>query len=245
MTDGVRTELSVVIDSVVRMREAQVWAQPDAGALAAAAIGAGADGVLLSLYATHVAARDRSPEMLGEFGGRLCVAATLQPILLQATLASAAQQCVIIPGARHEHSSGGSLAVQVVREALLSARALLAQRDIEVAARIDPELEAVECCHELGLRAVEFNTARYALAARRETRERRFAELSNCAAAAREAGMRVSLRGGLNFDNVGAFAMLEGVSEVRVGQALIAAALFDGIQTSIAKMRGLLGGRTQ
>jgi pyridoxine 5-phosphate synthase len=235
-------ELTIAIDSVVRMREQQLWPYPDAGRFAVAAEGAGVDGILVSLNVTHVAVCDRD---LREFDAlshaRLCVALAPDSPLLGELVAAVAQRCVFVPFRRHEHSSGGSLAVGVVRGALESARSAAEGRGLELGARIDPNLEAIRICAEAGLQAVELNTASYALAAHGDSRARRIETLRECVSYARSRGLRVSVRGGLDFENAGALLDIEGIQEFRLGQALIAQALFDGIQTSVAKMRDLLG----
>ncbi len=243
MTQNAPTELTVVIDSVVRMREQQLWPWPDPLEFALAAEQAGIDGVLLSLHVPHIAVRDRHWRMLSELReARLCLAAPARAAVLKSVAESSAKRCVLIPGSRHEHSSGGALAVTVVRQALSDAVQLLEHRDIELGARIDPDPIAVRQCADAGLQGVELNTAAFALAGRPASRARRLAELERAADAARTCGLRVSVRGGLDFTNVSAVIACEGIAEVRVGQALVAQALFDGIAASIARMRDLLGG---
>ena len=64
MTETAPIELTVVIDSVVRMREQQLWPHPDLLEFALAAENAGVDGVLLGLHVPHVTVRDRDWRML-------------------------------------------------------------------------------------------------------------------------------------------------------------------------------------
>lgn len=243
MTDPGPIELAVVMDSVVRMREQQLWPHPDLLAFALAAERAGIDAVLLSLHVPHVTVRDRDWRMLGELQrARLCLAAPARSAVLRQVADSAAARCVLIPGSRHEHSSGGALAVGVVRSELDAAVRALEQSAIELGARVDPDPRAVRQCAEAGLRAVELNTAAFALAARPDSRARRRAEIVAAIEAARSAGLRVSVRGGLDYENLGDLIACGGIAEVRIGQALIAQALFDGIEASIARMRVLAGG---
>jgi len=236
-------ELTIAIDSVIRMREQQLWPHPDAGKFAVAAERAGVDGILVSLDVSHVAVRDRDLHDFDELArASLCVALPPGSPLLGELVSSTAQRCVFVPSRRHEHSSGGSLAVGVVRELLESARRGIEGREFELGARVDPAIEAIRTCADAGLHAVEINTASYALAAHGDGRTRRISALRECASYARTRGLRVSVRGGLDFENAGALVDIEGIQEFRIGQALIARALFDGIQTSVAKMRSLLGG---
>jgi pyridoxine 5-phosphate synthase len=241
VTDSV--ELTVVLDSVFRMREQQLWPHPDPLEFALAAEAAGIDSVLLSLQIAHVAARDRGWQTLSELRrAKLCLAVPPRTDILERVAASAAARCVLIPGARSEHSSGGALAVDVLRETIAQAAALFVSRDIELGARIDPDPAAVEICADAGLRAVEINTSAYALATRPGSRARRLAELAAAAQAAEDHGLHVAVRAGLDFENIGALTGCGPIAEVRIGQALIARAMIDGIAASIARMRDLLGG---
>lgn len=242
MRFGERVELTVVVDSVLRLREQQLWPYPDVLEFAMAAEDAGIDGVLLSLYIQHVTVRDRDWSLLsGLRRARLCLAAAPDDPLLHAVAQSGAARCLLIPGTRHQHSSGGALAVGVVRERLIQARRIFSGTGIELAARIDPDIEAIEVCAESGLDAIEIGTAAYALASRSELARKRLSELQACVNAAHSHGLRVSVRGGLDFENVAALTTLAQISEIRVGQALIARALLDGIAASVGRMRALLG----
>ncbi|HMB73413.1 MAG TPA: pyridoxine 5'-phosphate synthase [Gammaproteobacteria bacterium] len=242
MSSAAAIELTVVVDSVLRMREQQLWPHPDVLEFAMAAERAGVDGVLLSLHIQHVTVNDRDWRLLeGLHHARVCLAVPPDGQLLQAVAASHAARCVLVPGTRHQHSSGGALATGIVADSLLRARETFNGTNIELAARIDPDIEALSVCSDAGLDAVEINTAAYALASRAEIRARRLDELQACIGAAHACGLRVSVRGGLDFDNVGALTAFAQISEIRVGQALLARALLEGISASIARMRTVLG----
>ena len=242
MTGRGGIELTVVIDSVVRLREQQLWPHPDLHEFANAAETAGVDGLLLSLHTPLVTVRDRDWRMLGQLHrARLCLAAAPEPKRLQAVAQSGASRCVLVPGSRHQHSSGGALAVGVARDAVLEAARTFADSPVELGARVDPVIAAIEACAELGIEAVELNTAAYALASRAEIRAKRLDELQAAVLAAGRAGLRVSVRGGIDFDNVAGLTQLAGISEIRVGQAIVARALFDGLAASVDRMRVLLG----
>jgi len=237
-----RLELTVVVDGVMRMREQQLWPYPDLLEFATAAEDAGADGILLSLHIQHVTVRDRDWRVLsGLRRASVCLAAAPDEASLAAVAQSGAARCVLIPATRHQFSSGGALAVGVVRDSLARARQILAGTDIELAARIDPNVGAVQVCADVGLDAVELNTAAYALTSRAALRERRLEELRSCTSAAGALGLRISVRGGLDFDNVAAVREIPRISEIRIGQALIGRALLDGIGASIVRMRTSLG----
>jgi pyridoxine 5-phosphate synthase len=137
------------------------------------------------------------------------------------------------------------LAVSLLRPQLRLLAGQLEGHDIELGARIDPDPLAVRHCAEAGLGGVEINTAAYALAARPSSRTRRLAELAETLQQAETLGLQTSVRGGLDFSNIPALIGCGPIAELRIGQALVAQALFDGIAASIARMRDLLGGRIE
>ena len=232
-----------MLDSVFRMREQPLWPHPDPLEVARAAEAAGVDAVLLGLHVPHVSIRDRDWQTLRELArAKLCLAVPPRTNVLEQIAASAAARCVLIPGSRQEHSSGGALAVGLLRAQLSEAARLLERHDIELGARIDPDPVAAGHCAEAGLSCVEINTAAFALATRPASRARRLEELAETVQAADSHGLRISVRGGLDFENISELISCGPISEVRIGQALIAQALFDGIAASIARMRVLLGG---
>ncbi|MCO6473699.1 MAG: pyridoxine 5'-phosphate synthase, partial [Melioribacteraceae bacterium] len=59
---------------------------------------------------------------------------------------------------------------------------------------------------------------------------------------AKKLGMGVNAGHGLNYNNMKEFVAVEGVDEVSIGHAVIARALFVGLEQAISDMRYLIDG---
>ena len=66
--------------------------------------------------------------------------------------------------------------------------------------------------------------------------------LAEATAHARSIGLRVNAGHGLDFENVGPVAAIEGVEELNIGFAMVARAVFDGVDRCVTDMLRLIDG---
>ncbi|MEF8834452.1 MAG: pyridoxine 5'-phosphate synthase, partial [Halofilum sp. (in: g-proteobacteria)] len=111
---------------------------------------------------------------------------------------------------------------------------------IQVSLFIDPDPAQIDAAAEVGARAVEIHTGRYADAADDAARER---ELESVARAVRhgvDAGLRVHAGHGLHYGNVQPVAALPGMRELNIGHAIVARALSVGLPDAVAAMKAVM-----
>ena len=87
---------------------------------------------------------------------------------------------------------------------------------------------------------MELHTGSYAVATGAE-REAELARLVSAAAHARSIGLRVNAGHGLDLLNVAPVAAIEGIEELNIGFAIVARAVFVGVEVAIGEMRRAIG----
>jgi pyridoxine 5-phosphate synthase len=118
--------------------------------------------------------------------------------------------------------------------------ARLAAAGVRVAPFIDPEPAQIDACIAAGTRVVELHTGRYAEAAGEAGRVVELERVRRAARHAASLGVEVHAGHGLNYFNVAPIAAIEEISELNIGHAIVARALFDGMGPAVAEMKRLM-----
>jgi pyridoxine 5-phosphate synthase len=147
--------------------------------------------------------------------------------------------CCLVPERRAEVTTEGGLDVvgQIAR--LRDSCARLAAADIRVALFIDPEPAQIEATARAGAPVIELHTGRYcestgATAARELERLRAGARL------AATLGLEVHAGHGLHYHNVQAVAAIPEITELNIGHAIVARAVFSGLADAVRDMKALM-----
>jgi len=116
----------------------------------------------------------------------------------------------------------------------------LAASGIRVSLFIAAEREQIDASHEAGAAAIEIHTGRYAELEQAAEQE---AELTRIRAEARYAaglGLKVNAGHGLHYHNVQPIAAIPEISELNIGHAIVAHALFVGWAEAVREMKQLM-----
>ncbi|HXO65694.1 MAG TPA: pyridoxine 5'-phosphate synthase [Steroidobacteraceae bacterium] len=232
--------LGVNIDHVATLRQARRGHDPDPVHAALAAELAGADAITLHLREDRRHIQDQDVQALR---GRLQTRMNLELAVTDEMLAHAAavrpQDCCLVPERRTELTTEGGLAVVGQVPRLKVAVAALAARGIRVALFIDPDAAQIEAAAETLAPAVELHTGAYANAAGAA----QAVELERLREAARRGarlGFEVHAGHGLDYHNVQPIAAIPEVVELNIGHAIIARAVFTGIEVAVREMKALM-----
>lgn len=230
--------LGVNIDHVATLRQARGTRYPDPVQAAIEVEQAGADSVTMHLREDRRHIQERDVEMLL---GILLTRMNLEMAVTEEMQAIAERMrprdCCLVPERREELTTEGGLDVAGQQPRITDACARLAAAGVRVSLFIDADLHQVEAAARSGAPAVELHTGHYADAT---TEAQRAVELQRIAVAAQtaaDAGLRVHAGHGLNYQNVGPIAALEQIEELNIGHAIIARALFTGLQEAVREMR--------
>jgi pyridoxine 5-phosphate synthase len=234
---SMQLELGVNIDHVATLRQQRGTRYPDPVHAALIAEQAGADNITLHLREDrrHIQERDvRALRGLLATRMNLEMAAT-EPMLSFACEMQPAD-CCLVPERRAELTTEGGLDVRAGLSKIEPACRRLAAAGVRVALFIDPEPEQIDAAADSGAAVVELHTGEYAGA----SGARQVQELERLRLAARHGIARrleVHAGHGLNYRNVGPIAAIAEITELNIGHAIIAQAVFEGLAAAVREMR--------
>lgn len=234
--------LHVNVDHVATLRQARREAFPDPVAWALACERAGADGITCHLRKDRRHVQDEDVVRLrAELSTLLNLECSLDEEMLGLALTSGAEAFCVVPEKRSEVTTEGGLDCVQEHGRLLEAVPALTEAGGVVSLFVDPEPAQLDAAREVGAPFVELHTGAYANAAPGPARELELERLARAAHHARSIGLRVNAGHGLDFENVGPVAALEGVEELNIGFALVARAVFSGVDAAVRDMRVAMG----
>jgi pyridoxine 5-phosphate synthase len=150
------------------------------------------------------------------------------------------EDCCLVPERREELTTEGGLDVAGQIDKLRELTAMLSETGVRVSLFIDPEPAQLEAAREVGAPVVEIHTGGYADATTPAARSEALERIAAAVRRGRELGLQVNAGHGLDYPNVAAIAALPGVRELNIGHAIVARALFTGLDRAVADMKRLM-----
>jgi pyridoxine 5-phosphate synthase len=141
-----------------------------------------------------------------------------------------------VPERRDELTTEGGLNLADNKDRIADVCQQLAADNIKVSLFIEPTIAAIDLTLEIGAPVVELHTGAYANASGADQTQAldRLRQVATYAAAA---GLQVNAGHGLHYDNVAAIAAIAKLKELNIGHAIVARALFVGLQNAVSEMR--------
>ncbi|MDZ7754300.1 MAG: pyridoxine 5'-phosphate synthase [Gammaproteobacteria bacterium] len=233
--------LGVNIDHVATLREARGTRYPDPVMATHLAEHGGADAITLHLREDRRHIQERDVEIIRQ---TLLTRMNLEMAVDEGVMGVAErirpEDCCLVPERRAELTTEGGLDVAGDPERIAGACARLAAAGIRVSLFIDPEPRQVEAARTAGAPVVELHTGRYADAPDNATRMEELRRIEAAVDLGAGLGLQVNAGHGLNYQNVGAVARIPQVRELNIGHAIIARALFGGIEEAVREMKRLM-----
>ena len=234
---GMQLELGVNIDHVATLRQQRGTRYPDPVHAALIAEQAGADNITLHLREDRRHIQERDVRALR---GLLATRMNLEMAATEPMLSFACEMrpadCCLVPERRAELTTEGGLDVRAGMHTLRPACERLAAAGVRVALFIDPDLAQIDAAADSGAAVIELHTGEYAEAGG----ARQAQELERLRLAARHGIARrleVHAGHGLNYRNVGAIAAIAEITELNIGHAIVAQAVFEGLAAAVREMR--------
>ncbi len=233
--------LGVNIDHVATLRESRGTRYPEPLQAALLAEQAGADGITLHLREDRRHIQERDVEMLiGMLQTRMNLEMAVTPEMLDIACRIRPADCCLVPERREELTTEGGLDVAGQRERIRDACARLAEAGVRVSLFIDAEPAQVDAAAEVGAPVIELHTGHYADAPDEASRQAELQRIVRAVAQGREGGLQVNAGHGLHYHNVADIAAIPGVRELNIGHAIIARALFTGLEEAVREMKRLM-----
>jgi pyridoxine 5-phosphate synthase len=243
MTDmtGAPILLGVNIDHIATIREARGTRYPEVIQAALMAEQAGADAITLHLREDRRHIQDRDVALLrGILQTRMNLEMAATPEMGRLAVELRPADCCLVPERREELTTEGGLDVAGHQQPLSEFCTMLAEAGVRVSLFIDPDPAQLDAAAEAGAPVVEIHTGRYADALSAEARAEELARIAAAVEHGTGIGLQVNAGHGLDYHNVGAVAALSGVRELNIGHAIVARALFSGLDRAVRDMKALM-----
>ena len=171
-------------------------------------------------------------------------------------------RATLVPEKREEVTTEGGLDVFTYEDEIAYAIEQLHDSIIPVSLFVDPTIQAMEKSKELGAEMVELHTGsfanifamlnsnlshsehsvkelelpRFELQSRLE---KSLEEIKNAAVHAKKIGLEVAAGHGLNYNNVSYMMEIQEITELNIGQSIIARSVFTGLENAVKDMKKL------
>jgi pyridoxine 5-phosphate synthase len=230
-------KLSINIDHVATLREARGGVEPDPVTAAHLCELAGADGIVCHLREDRRHINDRDVRLLRETVKTkldLEMAATEEIIKIATEILP--DLATFVPERRQELTTEGGLDVIAHRHQLREAIREMHRHEIEVSLFVDPLPEQIDAAREVEADVIEIHTGEFANARSEEEQLQLLEVVRGAARHARSLGLGVNAGHGLNYLNMPLIMGVEEIEEVSIGHAVLARAVFAGLERAVRDM---------
>lgn len=232
--------LGVNVDHVATLRQARGTRYPDPVQAAFVAEAAGADLITIHLREDRRHIQERDVEILSS---TLDTRMNLEMAVTEEMLAFAErlrpEDCCLVPERREELTTEGGLDVVGQPDRIREACTRLAEAGIRASLFIDPDPGQIDAAVAAGAPVIEIHTGGFA-EARGRARDQELARIRAAADHGARSGLVVNAGHGLGYHNVSDIARIAPVRELNIGHAIIARAVFSGLDRAVRDMRVLM-----
>lgn len=233
--------LAINIDHVATLREARGGVEPDPVIAAGICEIAGAEGIVCHLREDRRHINDRDVRLLRETVKTkldLEMAATEEIIAI--AIDTLPDLVTLVPEKRQELTTEGGLDVAGNKRHLEEAIREFHKHEIAVSLFVDPVQAQIEAAKEIGADMIELHTGEYANARNEQETIVLLDQLRSAAALGKHLGLGVNAGHGLNYVNIRPFTTIPEIDEVSIGHAVIAQAVFVGLEQAVRQMKSLI-----
>jgi pyridoxine 5-phosphate synthase len=233
--------LGVNVDHIATVRQARGTRYPEVIQAALLAEQAGADSITAHLREDRRHIQDRDIELLkAMLQTRLNLEMAVTEEMLAIARGIRPHACCLVPERREELTTEGGLDVAGNFDKMRAACETLGEAGIQVSLFIDAEPIQVEAAAKAGAPVIELHTGHYADAMDEKIRAAELARLRQAAEAAVADGLQVNAGHGLHYHNVESICGLPMIRELNIGHAIVARALFTGIEKAVSDMKAIM-----
>jgi pyridoxine 5-phosphate synthase len=233
--------LGVNVDHVATLREARKTVEPDPVSAAAAAEMAGADQITIHLREDRRHIQNRDARLIREVvktAMNLEMAATAE--MQEIALALHPDSVTLVPEKREEVTTEGGLDLVHAGPAVAELVSNLKNAGIKASAFLDPDLDQIKQAAYMRFDSVEVHTGSYANA-NAASRDGELQKIKDAAETIRHLGMAAHAGHGLDYHNVGTVVGIPEIEELNIGHAILARAVFVGIDRAVRDMLKRMG----
>ncbi|MDO8436904.1 MAG: pyridoxine 5'-phosphate synthase [Nitrosomonadaceae bacterium] len=234
-------ELGVNIDHVATLRQARGTTYPSPVEAALIAESAGADAITLHLREDRRHIQDQDVEVLrGLLKTRMNLESAVTDEMITFALRIKPEDVCLVPERREELTTEGGLDVVRHFEQVKCACSRLTEAGIRVSLFIDADHTQIDAAVKIGAPVIEIHTGHYADARNASEQQSELERIRAAVAAGIDRGLQVNAGHGLHYHNVQPIAALPDISELNIGHAIVAHALFTGFERAVREMKTLI-----
>ena len=188
---------------------------------------------------------------------------SLDDTIIDIVCALQPHRATLVPEKREEVTTEGGLDVEKYYKKLEKVVEKLHNNNIEVSLFIDPNQHMIELANKLGVKWIELHTGTYAniyamlfsgldkthhsIASLELPRDQlskildeSISSIIKNAELAYSLGLKVAAGHGLNYQNVAQIVTIDAISELNIGQSIVARSVFVGLENAIKEMKKLV-----
>jgi pyridoxine 5-phosphate synthase len=234
-------ELGVNIDHVATLRQARGTNYPDPIEAALIAESAGADAITLHLREDRRHIQDRDVEILRDrLTTRMNLESAVTDEMIGIALRIKPHDICLVPERREELTTEGGLDVVKHFEQVQRVCGQLAEAGIRVSLFINADPLQIDAAARAGAPVIEIHTGGFADAHTAETEAEQFSAIQKAVALGIDLGLKVNAGHGLHYGNVQTIAAISDISELNIGHAIVARAIFTGFKQAVQEMKQLM-----
>ena len=236
------TRLHVNIDHIATIRQARGVQYPDPLFGLPIVEMAGAHGITVHLREDRRHIIDRDVALI-----RKTIATVMNlemaaaDEIVQIAVDTRPDMCTLVPEKREERTTEGGLAVAADTARMSKVVKTLHDAGIKVSLFIDPDEKEVRASKAVGAEMIELHTGDYCEARDEEARQVELDKLKTASTLAASLGLKVAAGHGLHYHNVRDIADIPEVEELNIGHAIIARAVFVGLEKAVVQMLEAMG----
>ena len=255
--------LGINIDHVAVLREARMVNDPDILNALFVACNNGADQITIHLREDRRHIQDIDVKNIMQHSTLpVNLECSINKDILNIVSKFKPHRATLVPEKRQEVTTEGGLDVFTYEDEIAYAIEQLHDSIIPVSLFVDPTIEAMEKSKDLGAEMVELHTGSFAnifamlnsnLAHSNHTikdlelpryelqsrLEKALQDIQDSARHAKKLGLEVAAGHGLNYNNVSYMMDISEITELNIGQSIIARSVFSGLSNAIKEMKKL------
>ena len=225
-------KLGLNIDHVATLRQVRGTRYPNVVQAALICEAAGADSITLHLREDRRHIQDRDVEILRDMlQTRMNLESAITPEMLHIALRIKPHDVCFVPERREELTTEGGIK---------KASEKCTKSGIRVSLFVDADEKQLDAARAAGVPVVEIHTGKYADASSVPQQMQELARIQRAVKHAHAIGLQVNAGHGLNYHNVQPIVAIPHIIELNIGHAIIAEALFIGLEQAVKKMKALL-----
>ena len=234
-------DLGVNIDHVATLRNARGTVYPEPLKAALLAEQAGADVITLHLREDRRHIKDADVIAIRpQLTTRMNLEAAVTTEMIDFACQINPQDVCLVPERREEVTTEGGLDVVRFFSQVRAAVQQLQQQGIRVSLFIDADSEQITAAAETGATVIELHTGRYADAVDAAVLQTELDRIRQGVLAGVQTGLRVNAGHGLHYTNVQAIAAIPDITELNIGHAIVAQAVFTGWENAVRDMKAIM-----